>query len=280
MVTGAAMVTGVATAVLAALAFGVASLLQAIGARAEPTTAGIDVALLYRLRRQPAFLASMAFTLCGFVCHLLALRNLPLFAVQPVVASSVAVTAVVSSVLGHEPLGWRGRLLVGSVCIGLALLTSAAVPGSSIHASARERALLLLVVLAITGAGWLGGRVPGPRGATLLGLLSGLGFAVVAVSGRAMPSLAVAALLTDPASYALVAGGAVGFLFYSIALQRGTVITVTAAMVFGNTIAPVLIGLLVLGDRIRDGWAPAVAVGLVLAGTAVVVLPHDPHPTG
>ncbi len=270
------MVTGLAAAVLATLAFGVASMLQAIGARGEPTTAGVELGLLLRLLRQPAFVASIVLSVGGFLLHLAALRSLPLFVVQPVIASSVAVTAVVSGRLGHEPLGGRVRALVCTVCVGLALVTSGAVPGSAVDTSAWQRAVLLLAVMLIAAVGWPAGRVHGPRGATLLGLLSGLGFAVVAVSGRSMPSLAIPALVTDPAMYALAVGGGLGFLLYSTALQRGTVITATAAMVLGNTVAPVLVGLLALGDRFRSGWAPAAVVGLVLAGSAVVLL-HDPR---
>lgn len=270
------MLIGLGAAAVAAIAFGVASLLQAIGARGVPTRDGLDWWLLFRLLRSPAFLASAALSLCGFLLHLVALRHLPLFTVQPVIASSVAVTAIVSGLVGHEPLGPRVRILVVAVCAGLALVTSAAVPGSSVHTSTGVRAGFLVFALLIGATGWACGRLQGATGALVLGLLSGLGFAVVAVSGRAMPSLTPSALVRDPATAALVVGGGIAFLLYSTALQRGTVITATAAMVVGNTVAPVLVGVLALGDRIRPGWTPAAVVGLLLAGTAIVLL-HDPR---
>jgi len=270
------MAIGLSAAVLAAVAFGVASILQAIGARGEPAGNGIDVWLLFRMLRQPAFLVSIVLSVAGFLLHLMALRSLPLFAVQPVIASSVAVTAVIQAFTGHEPLSRRGWGLVAAVCVGLGLVTSAAVPGSAVRTSAGQRALLLLAVAAIALVAWPAGRVRGARGSSLLGLLSGFGFAVVAVSGRAFPSLAPASLARDPAVAALVCAGGLAFLLYSTALQRGTVITATAAMVVGNTVAPVAVGVLALGDRFRPGWGPAALVGLLLAGTAVVLL-HDPR---
>lgn len=270
------MLIGLLTAASAALAFGVAAILQAAGARGEPVTDGIDVFLLFRMLRHPAFLLSLVLSLGGFVLHLVALRSLPLFVVQPLIAGSVAVTAVVQAFFGHEPLSRRGWTLVAAVCAGLALVTTAAVSGSAVRTSTSWRAMLVLVAVLIGLAGWLAGRVGGARGASLLGLLSGLGFAVVAVAARAMPSLAVDSLIRDPAVIALGIGGSVAFLLYSTALQRGTVITATAAMVVGNTVAPVLAGLLALGDQIRSGWEWAAAIGLVLAGTAVVLL-HDPR---
>jgi drug/metabolite transporter (DMT)-like permease len=267
---------GLTTALLAALAFGVASILQAIGARGEPTTDGLDLWLLFRMLRHPAFLLSIALSVTGFLLHLVALRSLPLFAVQPLIASSVAVTAIVQAVMGHEPLSRRGWGLVLTVCVGLALVTTAAVSGSAVHTSTTWRAMLAVAAALIGLAGWLVGGVQGARGSSLLGLLSGLGFAIVAISARAMPSLVISSLIRDPAVISLTIGGGVAFLLYSTALQRGTVITATAAMVVGNTVAPVLVGVIALGDQVRSGWEAAVVVGLLLAGTAVVLL-HDPR---
>ena len=61
-------------------------------------------------------------------------------------------------------------------------------------------------------------------------------------------------LLTSPATYALVVAGVVAMLTYSIALQRGTVTQATAPLVVGETVAPALVGLLLLGDHARPGW--------------------------
>jgi drug/metabolite transporter (DMT)-like permease len=263
-------------AIGATVAFGVASILQAIGARQEPVGSALDPRLLFRLLRRPAFVWSMVLSLAGFGMHLVALRALPLFVVQPVIAASVAVTAVVSGRLAHEPLSARTRLLVAVLCLGLVLVTAAAVSGSAEQTSTAQRSLLLLVVLAMAAAATPAGRVSGPRGATTLGLLAGVGYAVVAVAGRSIPELAVPAVLADPAAYALVAGGGLAILLYSVSLQRGTVVSATAAMVLGNTVVPMLIGLAVLGDRFRSGWAPAAVVGLALAAGSVILL-HDPR---
>ncbi|HET9656374.1 MAG TPA: hypothetical protein VFP72_13545 [Kineosporiaceae bacterium] len=270
------MLIGVITAALAAGAFGVASILQSIGARREPTTDRIDLLLLFRLLRHPVFVVSVLFSAVGFGLHMVALRLMPLFAVQPMIAGSVAVTAVLQAWRRVEPLGRRGRLLVLAVCAGLGLVTVSAVSSAAVHPSVAERRLLLVAVAVICLAGWVGGLVRGPVGASLLGVLSGLGFAIVAVSARSMPSVTPFALVADPAAYALALAGGVAFLLYSTALQRGTVITATAAMVVANTVAPVLAGVFWLGDRFRPGWEPAAAVGLVIAGAAVVLL-HDPR---
>jgi hypothetical protein len=65
--------------------------------------------------------------------------------------------------------------------------------------------------------------------------------------------------------YLLVAGGLLGFLLYTTALQRGSVTTATAAMVLGETAAPAGVGLMVLRDSARPGFASVAVFGFVLA---------------
>lgn len=271
------MLLGLPAALAAAFAFGVAALLQAVAARHEPTSAGVDPRLLLRLVRRPVFLAAVALNLLGFGLHLVALRTLPLFLAQTVVSSSVAVTALAAARVLGVPLGRPEVLAVLGVCSGLALLTATADEVGEGSTTAPARALLLLAVLVVLGAGVLAGRLAGAAGAALLGLAAGTGFAVVAVAARVLPELAPGALLVEPAAYALVAGGAVGFLLYSVALQRAGVLTATSATVVGQTVAPALVGLLLLGDRVRPGSAPVVVVGLLLAvASAAALARRDP----
>ena len=83
-------------AVLAALCYGAGAILQATAARSQQVTGGLDVALLVRLVRQLPYVAGLGLDAVGFVASLVALRSLPLFLVQAVIASSVGVTAVLA----------------------------------------------------------------------------------------------------------------------------------------------------------------------------------------
>ena len=266
------MLLGLLAAVSAAIAFGVAALLQAVAAREEPASVGIEPRLLLRLVRRPVFVAALGLNLVGFALHLVALRALPLFLAQTVVSASVAVTALAGARLLRVPLSRPELLAVLGVCAGLTLLSSTADGVGQGATSAPGRALLLLAVAVVLAAGILASRLDGAAGASVLGLAAGLGFAVVAVSARVLPDLSVATVLTDPAAYSLDAGGAVGFLLYSVALQRAGVLTATSAVVVGQTVAPALVGLLLLGDSVLQGAAPLGAVGLLLAvgGTAAL----------
>ncbi|HEV3365655.1 MAG TPA: hypothetical protein VG795_16245, partial [Acidimicrobiia bacterium] len=115
------MILSFAAALAAAFVFGVASLLQEDGARRSPERRDVGPALLREFLRQPAFVLGSALDAVGFVLTFVALRRLPLFAVEATVSSAIAVTAV-GSVLRGERLSRAGRAAVVAVILGLALI--------------------------------------------------------------------------------------------------------------------------------------------------------------
>ena len=274
------MLLGLTAAFGAAVAFGVAAVLQAIAARQEPPVRGVDPLLLVRLLRHPAFLAALALNLGGFLLHLVALRSLSLYLAQAVISASVAVTALLSARFLRVRLTRREQLAVLAVCAGLAMLTATASDAGKTVVDGIGPALLAAAA-AVAAGGVLVARLRGPLGAALLGVAAGLGFAVVAVAGRVLPELTASALLRSPATYALLAAGGVAFLLYATALQRASVLTATAPMVLANTAAPAAVGVLALGDRVPAGAAPVAALGLVLAvaGSALLAR-YDPQTLG
>ena len=269
---------GLLAGLASAAAFGVAAVLQALAATREPPTRGVDPLLLVRQLRHLPFLAAMALNLLGFVLHLAALRTLPLFLAQALVSASVVVTAALGTrVLGGH-LHRREALAVGALVVGLALLTSSASTVGDVEPDVGTRSLLLVAVVAVALAGVAVGRLHGPVGSSLLGLVSGLGFAVTALASRVLPGFAPAVLVVEPAAYALLVGGPLAALLYSTALQRGAVLTATATVVLGQTVVPALVGVLALGDRLRPGTAPLAVTGLSLAVVASGVLArYDPR---
>lgn len=252
-------------AVGSALAFGVAAVLQGLATRHTADTGHLDPGLLLRLARQPLFLAALALNLGGFALHITALQELPLFLVQAVIAASVAVTAVLSVRVFRVPLSGLQWAAVATACAGLALLTPSAETGEASAPDNAERLVLLAVLVAALVGGTLAGRLTGAVGAATLGLLGGVGFGVVAVSARLLPSLSPAAVLREPLAYLLVAAGGIAFLLYSTAMQRGSVTTATAANVVTQTAVPAVVGIALLGDRVREGWGPVAALGFLLA---------------
>jgi drug/metabolite transporter (DMT)-like permease len=267
-------------AVAAAVCFGVASVLQAFAARAAPAGEGVDPRLLVRLFGRLPYVLGAGLDLLGFVAELAALRTLPLFVVQAAVAANLAVTAVVAVRVLRVRLSGREWTAVGAVCLGLAMLGLSSGHEHPAHVDVRFRLGMLACVVVIAVAGVLAGRLcdQAVRSSTL-GLMAGLGFAFVAVGSRVVTRLAPLDLLRDPATYVVAAGGLVAMLFFATALQRGSVTTTTAAVVVAETLMPATVGVLLLGDRTRHGYAWVAAAGFVLAVAGALALARFGEPS-
>ena len=110
-------------ALVAALCYGIAAVMQAIAVRASSrrtATASksrlgtVDLSLVVRMLHQWPFIVSLGLDLIGFVAQLVALRQLPLFAAQAIIAGNLAVTAVFAAWLIHLELAWREWLAVAA----------------------------------------------------------------------------------------------------------------------------------------------------------------------
>lgn len=263
---------GIAGAVAAALCYGLATVLQARAAQGAPSLPGIDPRLVLRLLSQSPFLAALALDGGGFLLSLAALRQLPLFVVEAIVAGNLAVAAVVAARVLPLRLSRREWLAVAAVCVGLVLLALSAGVKSPVQVGAGFRLSLLGCAVTLVGVGAGAGRLRGVYAAAVLGLVAGLAFGVVGVAVRVLPDLSPAVLVGNAATYALVVGGAVGFLCYLTALQRGRVTTATGALVTAETVAPALVGVVALGDSTRPGYAGVGVAGFVLSVGGALLL--------
>ncbi|PSM44234.1 hypothetical protein C6Y14_07790 [Streptomyces dioscori] len=274
----------------ASMCFGTATVLQAIATRAagpgtEPSGAtsgdaasgdaasgdaasGVDAALFLRAVREWRYLAGLALDGVGFLLQIAALRSLPIYAVGAALAASLAVTAVVAAWLLGVRLSGIEWGAVAVVCAGLAMLGLASGEEGDRAGSTALKYAMAATAFAVLLIGALAGRLPGRARALALGLGAGFGFGVVEVSVRLIDSLALSALVTDPATYALLLGGGAAFLLLTSALQRGSVTTATAGMVVGETIGPAVVGVVWLGDRTREGleWLAVLGFAVAVAG--------------
>lgn len=272
------MLASLLAALLSATCYGIASVMQAISVRAasrRSSAAGeepgpVDPGLVVRMLRQGIFIASLAIDLLGFVAQLIALRRLPLFAVQAIIASNLAVTAVFAAWLMRARLTVREWLAVGGVVTGVALLgLSAGAQGAARVGPAFQLGLIVGVV-AVGAAALIVVRLPNPARTPLLGGLAGIGYAILAVSARILPGFTPSQLIRSPAAYTLAAAGIVSFMVYAAALDGGSVTTATAAVVLTETMPPALVGVLFLGDTTRRGLTAVGALGFA-AGVACAV---------
>jgi drug/metabolite transporter (DMT)-like permease len=272
------MVASLVAGAMAALLYGVATIMQAVAVRAATHrgagagAAGVDTGLLVRMLAQWRFVASICLDLLGFIAQLVALRRLPLFAVQAMVAANLAVVAVLASLVIGARLTWREWLAVAGVIAGVGLLgTSAGAQGATAAGTPFKIALIVAVAVAAAG-GFAVARLRGPARTLLLATVSGLGYGLVGVAARVLTGYAPLALVKDPAAYALVAAGVVSFAFWATALEGGSVTVATGAVTLTETLPPAVIGVIFLGDTTRPGLAPVAVVGFALAVVSALML--------
>ncbi|MEO5853344.1 MAG: hypothetical protein ABIQ15_12600 [Nocardioides sp.] len=265
-------VLGLTAAVLAAVLFGVAALVQAHGVRTESEPLDSLREFVTAAVRNRAILVVVAAYLAGFVLHAVSIFYLPLYLAQATIALSLPVTALGAARL-RERLGLAEWVAVAGIVAGLVLVgLGSGEPGAG-RSSAVFATALWIGVLALAAVG-LGGRA---MSAGLLGAVAGLGYAgsAIAVRGVSLPldGAVVAAALAVPA-YGLLA-----FWLYSLALGRSAVASSSGPLVVGQTLVPALVGLWLLDDAVRDGWAAGVAVGMALAVTGAVRLGRATAPS-
>jgi drug/metabolite transporter (DMT)-like permease len=262
-------------ALAAALCFGVAMVLQALGASRHKPTPGEGVLGTARAMLNLPFAAGLLLDAFGFVAQLIALRTLPLYVVQAALAGALAVTAVLGAALLRIRLGRAEWLGVAGVCVGLAVLGATAGAEGHKQPSQVFHWILVAAVVAIAGFGGLAWRLTEPRRAVVMGSLCGLGFGVVGLAVRVLPDvhgLDLVPLLTDPATYALLAGGGVSFVLMTEGVRGGRVTTATASMVLGETALPAVLGVVLLGDGTRPGLLPLAVAGFALAVAGALAL--------
>ena len=266
------MLLGLAAALAAAGVFGCSAILQAIGSRRVANDSGLSARTAALLLQQPAFLAALLLNLLGFLLHLVAVRLLPLFLAQAGIAASLAVTALLAMRIFHDRLSRVDWAAIAAVCVGLALLTAAAGQTGQQRATAAMTVTLFAIAAVMVVGGLVATRMRGPVAAGVLSLLAGLGFANTALSARLLPELTVSSVLVSPVAYALPLSGALAFLLYSLALQRSSVTVATAPMIVVQTAGPAIVGVLLLGDAVRSGWAVGALAGFVLTAVGAVAL--------
>jgi len=273
------MLASLTAALVAALFYGIASVMQSVAAHEasnrkpqDADAGGVDPGLLPRMLRQWRFVLSLCLDALGFVAQLIALQRLPLFAVQAIVAANLAVVAVVASLVIKVRLSWREWLAVTGVVAGVGLLGSSAGPEGASQAGVMFKLALIVAIAALGLIGLAAARLRDPARTLALGLVAGFGYGVIGIAARVLNGFEPLTLLRDPAAYAVAAAGIVSFVFYATALEGGSVTVATAAVVLAETLPPAIIGVVFLGDRTRPGLEPAAIAGFLLAVTSAVML--------
>jgi len=264
-----------AIAVFGAVCYAAGSILQSIGARRSTTTV--------RALGHPLYLIGVGLDILSFVGSMVALRELAVYLVESVLASSLAITVVAARIFLKARLRTRDSIAVVVSVGALTVLAMSAGPQEEVAPSDGLRLALCAAAVGLAVIGWGTARITGSPGA--VAALAGLSLGGAALAGRALPMPEQAgaggmalALAMEPLIWALLVFAVGGMLLYTYALQHGAVGPVTAVLWIAEVIAPSAVALLVLGDAVRPGWElPALVAGLVTVGAAVLLAGASGH---
>jgi hypothetical protein len=280
------MTLGIIVAVIGAFAFAAAAVLQALGADQVAQRAAIREERRESNKAHPSlrstaatmltvpFLIGFIFDIVGFIATLASARLIPLFLSQTIISARLVATALLAMVVLKVGLSTRDSIAGAVVVFSLILLAVSA---------GREGAddmwwmhwAVLVAGLGLFGLGLVVMRTMRRHIAAATGLIAGAVFGVMAVASRILDGVSPfepGVLFTDPALYALLLSGMGGFYLFTVALQTGSVNGAAAALVVGQTVLPGAVGLIFLGDLVRDGWGPAAIVAFVASVLGGVVL--------
>jgi drug/metabolite transporter (DMT)-like permease len=262
------------TAFGAAVCYGFGSILQSASARRVRGADHLDPKGLLNVTTRLPYLAGLGLDLVGWVLTLVALQQLPLFAVQAIAASSIGVTVLLAAVVLKARPNSRQLGAIGVMAIGLVALAVAAAPDDPKQVGRSFTVAVWLGIGLVAALGAVAPRVArGDKAASVLGIVSGLGYGGTAVCARALEADGgISDVLSDPLTWAIVPYGILGIALYAAALERGSVAVATASQYAAETLVPSLIGLAFLGDRAREGLQWMAAAGFVVTLGAAIVL--------
>jgi drug/metabolite transporter (DMT)-like permease len=266
-------------ALVAALLFGVGTVLQQRAAMQVPDEEAMKAGLLVRLAKQPIWLAGIAADALGFVGQAVALAIGRIVVVQPLLATAVVFALPLGARLDKRRLTRREIVGAAAVVGGVASFVVVANPTGGVDNP--ELSVWIVsgaVCLALTGLLVVlsRGRPPGLK-ASLLGSAAGILFALSAVLTKAVADQlgdGILDIFTHWQVYALVAVGWVSMTLSSAALQTGALAPAAATQMSLDPVVSVALGVFAFDESLHDSFVGgAVALlgfALMIAGLVVL----------
>ena len=266
-------------ALVAAFLFALAATLQQKGALDLPTISLADPKSLVRLAGQKMWLLGTLALLTGYLFQAGALDRGRLSIIQPLLVTTVVFALPLGYFLTRQHVGRREVIGALVIIVGLGVFVYFGDPaGGNENAPNSEWAIaigllsVLSVLLLVFGSGGSLSMKAAVYG-TVAGILFGLS------SSLTKPTLdylheSVGTMLSHWESYALAVAGVLGFVLQQVSLGTGRLAPSVATVSVANPVVGILIGILLLDERLsRPGWHVLLAViGLALALVGAVVI--------
>jgi drug/metabolite transporter (DMT)-like permease len=262
-------------ALLAAATNAAASVLQRAANLREVQARRTGVTALVNLLRQPLWLAGISAVIVSFLLQAAALATGELAVVQPLLSLELPLTLLIASRVFHRRLDRRAWIDIGVMTGGIAVFLFAVQPAEAARARPSAAAwawaigttaglVALLAVLAVFARG--------PRRGALLGVASGVSFALTAVFMSAALAGGVSwALFTQWETYLVPVAGITAMVLLQLGLQASSLVAVQPGVTLSDPLIAVLLGALLFEEPIRaGGWiVPEVAGAAAVAWGAV-----------
>ena len=271
------LVLGIAAAVGASSLYSLGIALQAMDAKEAPREAHLRLELARGLIRRGRWLLGTGLSILGFPLQVVALLLAPLVVVQPALAAGLLVLLMLGQRMLGERAGRYEYACVLAIAIGVVGVALTAPPRSATHTSQQ-----LTITLVLVGLG-CASLLPyllhvvrhSPAAVTMVG--AGLAFAWSGVATKlASDDLSQHHLVAALAwGLSTAAASGVGVLSEMSSLQSRPAIQVAPVVFVTQTVVPVVLAPLLLGESFSAtplGGVPLVAaLALLVAGAALLV---------
>lgn len=265
-------------ALCAAFLFALAATLQQKGALGMGQVSLGDAGSFVRLAKQKWWLLGSLALLGGYVLQAVALDHGRLAVIQPLLVTTIVFALPLGYFVTHQNVNRAQIVSAALVVVGLALFTVAGKAAEGNADAPSWEWALVIVALAIlsgillrVGADGSLARKAASYGACA-GLLYGLSASLWKPTGETLNSSGLGAMLSSWEFWAFAAAGILAFLVQQVSLSTGRLAPSVAMTSVINPLVGILIGTLLLEERLADpAWHKLVAYGgLALALVAAV----------
>ena len=223
--------------------------------------------------RHPMWMIGVALLPISSVLGALALSRGQVSVVQSVQCLELPMVLLLSSLVFRHRLGWRDWVSISAMAVGMAVLLYAMDPRAGHPGEVSATAWLLggggtaVLVAVVAALGWYGGTGGRRRRAQLLGVGSGMAFALSAVLISADLANGFGwFLLAQWQTYAMIGSSAVAMLLLQWGMQAGTLVAVQPGVTLADPVVAITLGIVMFGEQVRGGlWlVPEVVAAAVI----------------
>jgi hypothetical protein len=264
------LILGIVAAVAASALYSLGVALQAMDAKRTPHSEHLHPALALNLLRRARWLTGTGLSMLGWPLQVVALLLAPLVVVQPTLAVGLLVLLFFGQRMLGEHAGHREHLAMCAIVLGVAGTALTAPERTTTHTNNATVTLVLVGLGLLTLLPYAVNLVRRPA-ASLTMIGAGLGFAWSGVATKLASDDLARGSLALAAAWGLSTAGAsaVGALSEMSALQMRPAILVAPVVFVTQTVVPVLLAPLLLGENFSS--TPLGGVPLVMSLTVLVV---------